>query len=113
MPTVTVNVRNTNYPIVCDNGKEALLQSLAAELDKRIGALGEVQGKGSDIRLLVMTALMMESEIHELKEKLINQVDNSTAGPAVNSTQRDSQFCQEINNITKHLETIASELNQV
>lgn len=115
MPVVTVSIRNVSYPIVCDNGQEELLQDLARKVDERVKALGESQGKGSDIRLLLMAALMMESEIIDLKEKNLSDSASITISPkpSDNSLSYDPAMQKELDNLVNHLENIASELDQV
>ena len=111
MPIVTVSIRNVSYPIVCDNGQEELLQDLAKKVDERVKALGESQGKGSDIRLLLMAALMMESELSDLQAG--NSPSSSTPKPAENRPSIDPALQKELDNLVNHLENIASELDQV
>lgn len=78
MPTVNIMVKNNTYPIACESGQEAMLQDVAKTLDERIRSFSHAFGKGSDLRLLVLTALMMESEIQELKKQpVVSLVENS------------------------------------
>lgn len=103
--SVTVKIRNTDYPLACNVGQEALLQSMAALFDKRVGALSDSVGKGSDIRLLLIAALQMEAELQELKGKLAAyglEVANNANNPA-----------EEVNILTARLEKVALELNRV
>lgn len=114
MPIVTVTLRDSSYALACDAGQEDTLQSLAKALDERIGTLSTSQGKGSDIRLLIMTALTMEDEINDLKAKLAAQrLIANDSSPVPLAPAPNTALCQELNNVAERLEVIASELDLV
>ncbi len=105
MSVVSLTIRNNVYQIACDNGQEAHLEHMAANLNKRLNMLANVLGKGNDSLLLVMVALMMEDEIGELKKSLGTISVNS-------SVDIDMAVSKAIDNIASYVETIAKNLEK-
>jgi cell division protein ZapA len=62
MSQVSVTVNRQNYVIACEDGQEARLTELAAELDKLVADLVASLGQIGDQRLLVMAALLLADE---------------------------------------------------
>lgn len=67
MAAVDIVISGHNYQIICDEGQEAHLLSLASKLDNRVTSLASTLGKGSETLHLVMTALMMEDQLADPK----------------------------------------------
>ena len=57
MGQVTVTIADKIYRIACDDGQEAHLMALAAELDRRIDDMRQAFGEIGDSRLTVMSAI--------------------------------------------------------
>jgi cell division protein ZapA len=70
MPQVSVTINGRQFRMACENGEEARLANLAAELDARIATLRTRFGEIGDTRLTVMAALAVADELSEVKEKL-------------------------------------------
>src|SRR3954447_13199041 len=70
MPLVNVMVNGRAYTIACDEGEEEHLKELAAHVDAKarevLGSVGQV----GDTRMLLMTALLIADEHHELTGKV-------------------------------------------
>lgn len=112
MPIVTVTVRNNQYPIACESGQEDMLHDIAKKLDERINILAKALGKGSDLRLLVLTALMMESEIQELKTLPDGSVP-SEQNPVNIEAEIDKAVAQTMEAIAERIEKIALHVERV
>lgn len=69
MPLVNVMVNNRAYTIACDEGEEGHLKDLAQHVDAKarevLGSVGQV----GDARMLLMAALLIADEHHELTSK--------------------------------------------
>ena len=69
MPLVNVMVNGRAYTIACDDGEEEHLKELAAHVDQKarevLGSVGQV----GDARMLLMAALLIADERHELSSK--------------------------------------------
>ena len=70
MGQVSVTIADKQYRIACDDGQEAHLTALAAEMDRRIGDMRKVFGEIGDSRLTVMAAIAVLDEKAELLEKI-------------------------------------------
>lgn len=70
MPQVSVTINGRQFRMACENGEEARVTNLAADLDARIATLRTRFGEIGDTRLTVMAALAVADELSEVKEKL-------------------------------------------
>jgi cell division protein ZapA (FtsZ GTPase activity inhibitor) len=66
MAQVVVKIGGLSYPVGCEDGQEQHLQTMAAEVDKRVELVRPVAGQGAEGRLLVLAALMLADEVHDL-----------------------------------------------
>ena len=67
MPVVNIPIGHRSFELVCGEGQEENLQSLAVEVSARLMKLSEQIDTTNDTLLLVMTALMLQDELNELK----------------------------------------------
>ncbi|HUO88555.1 MAG TPA: cell division protein ZapA [Rhizomicrobium sp.] len=70
MPLVNVMVNNRAYTIACDDGEEDHLRDLAAHVDDKVRELLATVGQVGDQRLLLMAALLIADEHHEVSQQL-------------------------------------------
>jgi cell division protein ZapA len=70
MALVNVMVNARAYTIACDEGEEDHLKSLAAYVDEKVRELLGSVGQVGDQRLLLMAALLIADENHDLAERL-------------------------------------------
>lgn len=68
MGQVTVSFNNQEHHLACQDGGEERLAMLAEYIDKRAGTLVNQLGPVGDTRLLLMTAIMIADEMHELND---------------------------------------------
>ncbi len=67
MAQVIVDIGGRNYPLSCRDGDEGHLQGLAAGIAAKAATLTASLGAMSETRLLLMSALMVADELHDLK----------------------------------------------
>jgi cell division protein ZapA len=65
MANVIVNVAGRPYTMQCPDGEEAHLQELASLLDGEVTRIRQSVGSIGDIRLLVMSGLMVADRLSE------------------------------------------------
>ena len=70
MPLVNVMVNARAYTIACDEGEEDHLRELAAHVDGKVRELLASVGQVGDQRLLLMAALLIADEHHEVEQQL-------------------------------------------
>ena len=66
MGQVSVTFNNQEHHLACQDGGEDRLKMLANYIDERADTLVDKMGPVGDIRLLLMTAIMIADEMHEL-----------------------------------------------
>ncbi len=70
MPLVNIMVNSRAYTVACDEGEESHLQMLAEHVDAKVRELLSTVGQVGDQRLLLMAALLLADEHHELSSRL-------------------------------------------
>ncbi len=62
MPQVTIHINARPYVVGCDDGEEARLMTLAADLDAKVRAADPGGGQLGETRLMLMGALIMADQ---------------------------------------------------
>jgi cell division protein ZapA len=70
MAQVTLRINGYAYTIGCKDGEERHLESMGAEVSRRIEGVRLASGPSGEARMLVMAALLMADDIFELRTKL-------------------------------------------
>jgi cell division protein ZapA len=70
MAHVNVTIGGRPYRMACEDGEEAHLEELAATIDGRIAEMRASFGEIGDQRLIVMAAISILDEAHDLRGKL-------------------------------------------
>lgn len=70
MPLVNVMVNGRAYTVACDEGEEAHLKALGAEVDSKVQELLGSVGQVGDQRLILMAALLLADELHVAASQL-------------------------------------------
>jgi cell division protein ZapA len=76
MAQVTVKINGYGYGVGCEDGQESHLQSMAAQVDSRVESIKALGGNSGESRLLVLAALLMADEIHDLRVEMENLRNN-------------------------------------
>ncbi len=70
MAQVTVKVNGYTYTVGCEDGQEAHLQAMAAQVDSRVDSIKALGGNSGESRLLLLVALLMADEVHDLRAEV-------------------------------------------
>lgn len=70
MAQVTVRIGGYSHPVSCQDGQEQHLQKMAAEVDRRVAALKAMGLQLGETRMLVLAALQLADETHDMREEL-------------------------------------------
>jgi cell division protein ZapA len=70
MGNVVVTVAGRPYTMQCPDGEEAHLQELAALLDAEVSRIRQSVGSIGDIRLLVMSGLMVADKLSDMLRRV-------------------------------------------
>ena len=70
MAQLLLRINGYAYPIGCEDGQEEHLQAMAAQVEERIARIKKMGGQSGEARLLVLAALLMADELHDLSHDL-------------------------------------------
>jgi cell division protein ZapA len=108
MAQVSLQVNGYAYVLGCADGEEQHLLALAAELDRRIQDIKAATGPGGEARLLLMAALMLSDELHDLREYLQQQPAPAESGAQPAAAPRpEPKAGRRLRGLTKRAEAIA------
>ena len=66
MAQVTVKINGYSYVLGCEDGQEAHLLAMAEQIEARVEN-AKALGQSGEAKLLVLAALLMADELHDLK----------------------------------------------
>lgn len=116
MTQVAIEVNGKSYPVECDEGQEQHLQYLAEQVNNRVKQLSESMGQIGENRLLLLTCLLQEDEVAELKKQCQN-VSNDTQSDQkeVQQSQKEyeAKMSEVIDNVARKIELVAENLKKV
>jgi len=101
MAQVSLQINGYGYILGCADGEEEHLFALASDLDRRINEIKASTGSGGEARLLLMVALLLSDELHELRER-----KNATASPAAGD---EPKIGRRLRGLAKRAEAIAAQ----
>jgi cell division protein ZapA len=96
MAQVSLQINGYGYILGCADGEEQRLIALAADLDRRIEEIKASSGPGGEARLLLMAALLLSDELHELR-------DGNAPPPA----KQEPKVSRRLRGLAKRAEAIA------
>lgn len=82
MAQVTVRIGGYSHPVACQDGQEHHLETMAAEVDRRVAALKAMGLQLGETRMLVLAALQLADEASDLREEVAALRDGTAAAPA-------------------------------
>ena len=103
MAQVSLQINGYGYVMGCADGEEPHLLALAADIDRRIQDIKAANGPSSgEGRLLLMAALMLSDELHDLRESMQQAGETTTA-----SVKPEPRAGRRLRGLTKRAEAIA------
>jgi cell division protein ZapA len=112
MPLVNVMVNGRAYTIACDDGEEGHLKELAAHVDGKAREVLASVGQVGDARMLLMAALLIADERHELSSKTesgsVSDGEKQSLHPR--AEQAESAAADALESAAKKLEDVAVRL---
>lgn len=102
MAQVTIRVNGYAYVVGCEDGQESHLEQMAAEIETRITSIKQIGGQSGEARLLVLAALLLADELHDLKA---GQVSAPQTAPKLDLEKR-----AKLRRIAARAEEIAADL---
>lgn len=111
MAQTTIRINGYAYAVGCEDGQEQRLEAMAAEVDRRIENIKTATGPAGEARLLVLAALMMADELHDLKTD-VGEMRKALAKAGQEAPATDPRLGRRLVKLAKRAEDIASGLEQ-
>jgi cell division protein ZapA len=102
MAQVSLQINGYGYILGCADGEEEHLSALAADLDRRIDDIKASTGPSGEARMLLMAALVLSDELHDLRE-LAKQGD----GDATPASKPEPKGGRRLRGLAKRAEAMA------
>jgi cell division protein ZapA len=67
MAQVTIRINGYAYMVGCEDGQESHLEQMAAEIEQRINSINAIGGRSGEARLLMLAALLLADELHDMR----------------------------------------------
>ena len=112
MPNVDITIGRRSFQLVCGEGQEAHLKSLATEVSKRVEDLAVSMGSSNDTLLLVMSALMMQDQLNNKagqKTESANAVLSSVS-ESDNEASINLAVAEAVDAIAQYVENVADRI---
>jgi cell division protein ZapA len=92
----------------CEDGQEQHLANMAREVENRIDSIKALGGQSGEARLLVLAALLMADELHDLRI----EADALKAASARRAPKSDGEQARRLAKLAARAEAIAAELER-
>lgn len=126
MAQLTIKINGYAYTVGCEDGQEYHAQAMAQEVDNRISSIKALGGQSGEARLLVLAALLMADELHDLGIELatmrragaagaVAAVNGIAAAPAMASPQdaaKAAERADRLARLARRAEEIAATLER-
>ncbi|WP_431280815.1 cell division protein ZapA [Humitalea sp. 24SJ18S-53] len=112
MAQVTVRVGGYSHPVSCEDGQEAHLVALAAELDRRVASIRAMGGQYGESRLLLLAGLLLADELHDMRVDLSAARGGAPLPAAEASSASDPRLAERIARLAERIEGIAATLDR-
>jgi cell division protein ZapA len=104
MAQVSLQINGYGYILGCGDGEEAHLRALADDLNNRIDQIKAATGPSGEARMLLMAALMLSDELHDIR------LNAAKAAPSGAGTEAGEQkAARRLRAAAKRAEAIAAE----
>lgn len=112
MATVTVEVNGRPYAVGCADGQEERVRILAKQFDNQVRQVAEDVGQVGDLRLFLMSALILADELHEarLGGGGGGRAKTGATPPAVATAVSTDGVAEALNAVAARIEKIAQNI---
>lgn len=109
MAQLTIRINGYAYTVGCEDGQEQHLQAMAQQIDQRINGLKSLGGQSGEARLLMLAALVMADELHDLNAEMAAL---RSARPSKAAANGDAALGKRLSNAARRAEQIAATLER-
>jgi cell division protein ZapA len=118
MAQVTVTINGFPHVVGCEDGQESHLLAMAAQVEARIRSVKTLVGQGGEARALVLAALLMADELHDIGVEMnslraaLASVPSQLPLPPPTLPSFNPQLIDRLGKLTEHAEKIAEQMEQ-
>ncbi len=118
MAQLTIKINGYAYTVGCEDGQEQHLQAMCEQVEKRVESIKALGGNSGEARVLVLAALLMADEIHDLKLELESVRTAAARQPRVKvadaggTIRGDQELTRKLGRLAIRAEQIAAGLEQ-
>ena len=110
MAQVTIKINGYGYNVGCEDGQEAHLQAMAAQIETRMDSIKALGGANGETRLLMLAALLMADELHDTKAEL--EALRAGASRTARPVKPEGELGKRMNKLAQRAEQIAANLER-
>jgi cell division protein ZapA len=112
MAQMTIRINGYAYVVGCEDGQEAHLTAMATEIESRVNSIKALGGQSGESRLLVLAALLMADELHDLKLEAaqLRTARPAPAGADATKPAGDAALRRRLAKLAERAEAIAGQL---
>ena len=112
MAQVSIRLNGYSYSVGCQDGEEHHLQAMAAQVERRIERVRSLGPQSGESRTLVLAALLMADEIHDLSEAKLPSGASETLTRAEQIVRENRLRAEKLLLMAERAESIAAELER-
>lgn len=115
MAKVAVSLNGREFTVGCEDGQEAYIQELTAQIDKHVQTLAHRVGEIGDMRLLFMASLIIADERQEAKKKVqsleakIAEAERRAEAADARARMEEARLAEMLINAAERLERLTAE----
>lgn len=110
MGQVSIRLNGYAYSVNCQDGEEGHLLAMASQVERRIDRVRAISAGGSEVRSLVLAALLMADEIHDLAASKLPSTAAATLLAAEHAVRENENRRDQLLLLAERAEGIAAEL---
>ena len=76
MAQISLKINGYAYTVGCEDGQEGHLRAMAGAVEERVGRVKALGSQSGESRLLVLAALLMADELHDMAAVLADAQDH-------------------------------------
>ena len=107
MGEVNLSLHGKTYGVACDDGQERRVAELGKYVDARLCEIAAAGAASNESHLLVLTAIVLADEIHELRAALSQGTSAQRA-----SREEERQIIEAINHLALRIDSVADRLQK-
>ena len=112
MAQFTIRINGYAYAVGCEDGQEPHLQSMAGQIERRIDRIKAIGGQSGEARLLVLAALLMADELHDLAAEKLPSGTHDALAEGEQARSLNLRREQRVEGIAERAEAIAAAMER-